>query len=317
MRLIAVDKTGASLCLIDGETLSVLKRLPMPVSSHDFAFDPRGQRLFVSIYGSGVYGDNPRPGREIVVVDSLRFETTGSIDTSPYTSPHGLTFDRNGMLWATCDAHSCLVGFDTETGLIRSVVETQSSGSHWVLASAFTGCLYTSNKQDAFLTVVDPGQARLKAVILIPNGSEGMCFSPDGKLLYVADHKRPSVLVIDVSTLAIQEQIELDDVARRMEQGDARANHHMRVCVSPDGITLAVAAYHFDRLILVHLPDPRRQIALQTGRGPVALAFHPENPEALYFSNHDEGTLAVADTRLKKVVRTVDCDAGIEAMQFV
>jgi DNA-binding beta-propeller fold protein YncE len=317
LRLVAVDKTGSRLCLIETESLEVLKRLPMPVAPHDLALDSAGDRLYVSIYGNGVYGNNPAPGREIIVIDAASFAQIESISTAPYTSPHGLAFDREGMLWVSCDAHSCVLGIDLDTHSVRHVVSTGSSGSHWLLASTLTGFLYTSNKQDRFISVIDPAKRELRRIINLPHGSEGICISPNGQLLYVADRELARILVVDLSIDAVTHIIDLVDLGKLMELGPSRRDHHMRLCVSSDGFTLAVAAYHFDRLILVDIPDPRRQTALHTGKGPMAMAFDPSNKTNLYISNHDDETMSIVDLRQRAVVRTVDCGGGIEAMRFL
>jgi DNA-binding beta-propeller fold protein YncE len=317
LRLIAVDKTGSSLCLIEAENLKVLKRLPMPVAPHDLVLDPAENRLYISIYGTGVYGNNPEPGREVIVIDAASFTAVESICTAPYTSPHGLAFDRAGILWVSSDAYSCVLGMNLETRSVRHVVSTGSSGSHWLLASTLTGFLYTSNKQDRFISVIDPAKRELRRIIDIPNGSEGICIGPNGNLLYVADRKLARILVVDLTTDAISHIIYLDDLGKLMKLDPGRQDHHMRLCVSNDGFTLAVAAYHFDRLILVHLPDPRRQIALHTGKGPMAMAFDPSNKDNLYISNHDDETMSIVDLRQQALIRTVDCGGGIEAMRFL
>ena len=48
---------------------------------------------------------------------------------------------------------------------------------------------YVSNKDTAFLSVIDTGARRVSGRIEVPEGSEGIGLSPDGKRLYAMSHR--------------------------------------------------------------------------------------------------------------------------------
>jgi DNA-binding beta-propeller fold protein YncE len=123
----------------------------------------------------------------------------------------------------------------------------------------------------------------------------------------------PEVLRIDVEREEVVEVIALCGV----ESNTLLGSHHMRLRVSPDGAVLCVAAYHYDKLFLIDTGDTRHQRTVQTGMGPMAMAFDPANPVHLYLSNHDNGTIAVVDIEQARILRTFPCGQGVESMAFV
>jgi len=311
-QLLAVDKVGCALLFVDpsGEIRS---RLPMPRGPHEIVLSRDQKHAFVSIYGTGTFRANPNPGFEIERVCLPDGARAGTLEVTPWTSPHGLTFDSAGVLWSSCDRHGVVVAISVDEGKVVAAVETGSFGTHWVLATPDGRKLFTSNKQDAFVGVIDPVERRMTRRIAVAHGTEGLAVSPDGRWLFAADHRLPAVLRIDVEREEVVETIVLDGV----EADRSRNAHHMRLRVSPDGAVLCVAAYHYERLFLIDVADTRQQKAVQTGKGPMALAFDPAKGKTLYLSNHDEGTMSIVDVAQGRILRTFPCGDGVESMAFV
>lgn len=311
-QMLAVDKVGGALLFVDpaGEIRS---RLPMPRGPHEIVVSPDQKHAFVSIYGTGTFRANPNPGFEIERVCLADGAPAGTIEVTPWTSPHGLTFDCAGVLWTSCDRHGVVAAISVDEGEVVGAVETGSFGTHWVLATPDGRKLFTSNKHDAFVGVIDPVERRMTRRIAVPHGTEGLAVSPDGRWLFAADHRVPAVLRIDVEREELVETIVLGGV----KADRSREAHHMRLRVSPDGAVLCVAAYHYDRLFVIETADTRRQKAVHTGKGPMAMAFDPADAKTLYLSNHDEGTMSVVDVAEAQIVRSFECGEGVESMAFV
>ena len=310
--ILAVDKVGSRLIwFAPGGT--TLRTMSMPCAPHDMVMSASGDVGYISIYGSGNYACNDNPGDELQVVNLLTGACEPPLSVSPYSSPHGLAIDEDGLLWVTCDSHGVLLAISVERREIVAAVSTGSTGTHWVIASRDGSRLYTSNKQDPFLSVVNARERRVERQIDVPHGTEGICLSPDGRWLYAADHRRAVVLKIDTKLDAVVDAIALEGFVV-----DApRVSHHMRVRVSPDGRLLCIAVYHYDVLVLVETAVPSRQRVILTGAGPMAMVFHPEDAKVLYLSNHDEGSVSVVDVEAASILKTFPCGAGIESMEFV
>ena len=311
-RLLAVDKVGGALLFVDpsGE---VTRRLPMPRGPHEIVLSPTGTHALISIYGTGTFRDNPEAGFEIEQLDCAAGVLVGRIEISPWTSPHGLTFDSAGLLWTSCDPHGVVLAISIEEAKVVAAVETGSFGTHWVLASPDGNKLFTSNKHDPFISVIDPLLRRMTARIPVPNGTEGLSLSADGRWLFAADHRVPAILRIDVEREEIAETIRLNGV----DADNTRASHHMRLLTSANGSLLCVASYHYDRLFLIDTTDTSTQKTVHTGKGPMGMAFDPAEPTHLYLSNHDEGTISVVDVLAGRILRTFSCGQGVESMAFV
>ncbi len=317
--LLGVDKVGSAIEFIDPVTCRSLCRLPTPVAPHDIVLSKDQRHAYVTIYGDGMYGANPTPGKQVLVIDVAERRIDDAIWLDPFDSPHGITLDRRGLLWVTSDRHSRVIGFSQKTRRRVQEIGTENTGTHWVLASPVHDLLFCSNKDVPQVTVIDPLLACLVTQIKVPHGTEGMAFAPDGTL-YAADHKKFEILVINPASLAVEHVIKL----KVAEPGEPLRSHHMRLAVSPLGDVLAVAAYHRDLLILVDLKATERQAVVPTGRGPMALAFLPPGVAApltpsgqalkLFLSNHDEGTISLVDAGQGLVERTFACGSGIEAL---
>ncbi len=309
-QLLAVDKVGCALLFVDPAG-ATFRRMAMPRGPHEIVLSPEKTQAYISIYGTGTFRENPNPGFEMERVNVSDGTAAGTVAIAPWTSPHGLAFDRFGVLWTTCDCHGVVLALSPE-GEVLGHVETGSTGTHWVLAAPDGTKLFTSNKHDEFLSVIDPVERRVTNRIPVPNGTEGLAFSPDGRWLFAADHRVPQVLRIDGDRELVVESILL----RGLVASATRASHHMRLCTSPDGTLLCVAAYHFDMLFLIEIDEPATQRVLPTGKGPMAMAFDPLEPRHLYLSNHDEGTISVIDVEQAEILRTFSCGEGIESMVF-
>ena len=311
-QILSVDKLGSAALFVSPEG-DLQSRLPLLQAPHEILISLDGRSAYVSIYGSGIYKKNPVPGSHIQVLDLASRTVVRTISIAPYTSPHGLTFDAQGTLWTSCDKHETVLALSAETGLIEAVVPTGTDGTHWVLASPNGTRLFTSNKETRFLSVIDPFTRKVTNRIPTPHGSEGMCFSANGRFLYVADHTEAQLLLVDCEREIVDRVLPLRDL--KMDLG--RSSHHMRIKASVDGRILAVSSYHYDAVILIDLDDPSQQTLLRTGRGPMAMLFHPYDHDTLYVSNHEEGSLSLVSVIQKRVLRTVPCGEGIESMEII
>ena len=67
--LILVDKLGSRVRFLNPDTYTELSNIDVGSRPHEMAISPDHKTAYVSIYGDGVYGNNPHPGHTIAVVD--------------------------------------------------------------------------------------------------------------------------------------------------------------------------------------------------------------------------------------------------------
>src|SRR5262247_503897 len=94
--LLLIDKLGGTIRFFDPATFKERSSIKVATNPHDFALTADRKTAYVPLYGDGIYGRNPNPGHEVLVVDMESMKVAGSVDISPYRAPHGIQLDQNG-----------------------------------------------------------------------------------------------------------------------------------------------------------------------------------------------------------------------------
>ena len=79
--LFLVDKVGAHLRFFDPATFQEQSNIEVPTNPHDFVLSRDHKLAYVPIYGDGIYGRNPHPGHEVLIVDMQTRKVAASIRT--------------------------------------------------------------------------------------------------------------------------------------------------------------------------------------------------------------------------------------------
>ena len=75
--ILLIDKVGGQIRFIDPVTYKERAAFKVATNPHDFALTADRKTAYVPLYGDGIYGRNPNPGHEVVIVDTTR-SSTGS-----------------------------------------------------------------------------------------------------------------------------------------------------------------------------------------------------------------------------------------------
>jgi len=155
-----------------------------------------------------------------------------------------------------------------------------------------------------FVSVIDLKERELIARVTMPNGTQGVAASPDGKTVVAMDFAEPIMAVIDTATDTVVDRITLQD----------RTGGAYKAYFSPDGewlLTLAGSTVSiFDAQ---DLRAPQR--VLTVGSFPMGFAFSPDGKTAVV-ANHDDGTVSVIDLATAQVTKTVAAGTGVETLTF-
>jgi YVTN family beta-propeller protein len=304
--LIMIDKRGGFVRFFDPSTLKEISSLRTEGPPHELAISADHKVAYVPLYGDGVYGNNPKPGHTIVVIDLATHKVSGTIDVSPHLAPHGLQVDSNGTLYATCDLSRKLLVIDPKTRTVQAAIDTEGTG-HWAAVLPDGSKAYVANKDDRmFVSVVDLKARKMIGRVPMPKGTQGITASPDGTRVLAMDFADPKFYVIDTKTDKIIDTVSVD----KNSVGPFRARY------SPDGATLITVnhmtpvANIFDARNL-HAP----QQTLTVGQQAFGIAYSADGKTALV-SNHGDGTVSVIDLAKKQVVRTIAAGTGIETLAY-
>jgi DNA-binding beta-propeller fold protein YncE len=308
--LIMVDKVGGYVRFFDPATdkeLAGFDASDAPgTKPHELAISPDHKTAYVSVYGSGVYGNNPHPGHTIDIFDLASQKLVGTIDVSPYRAPHGLQIDRNGMLYAACDLDRKVLILDTKKRTIEAATDVEGTG-HWIALLPDGSKLYVANKDDKpFISVIDLKSRKMVGRVSMPGGTEGIVASPDGKTVLAADHSTPYLHVISSAMDTEVDKVQL----KGFDQG------LYKVFYTPDGkrvlTCLGNGQINIFNAADLHAPQ---KVMRSAGTALMGFAFSADGKTALV-GNHGEGTISRIDLETATVVKTFPAGKGVETLAY-
>jgi len=304
--LIMIDKLGSLVRFFDPVTHKEISNLAIDGTPHELAISPDRKTAYVPNYGDGVYGRNPNPGHTIAVIDLATRKVRATIDISPYVAPHGVQVDAAGTLYASCDISRKLVVIDPKTLKVTAAIDTDGTG-HWVAVLPNGSKAYVANKNDRpFVSVIDLRTKKMIGTVAMPNGTQGIVASPDGKQVLAMDLSAPRIAVIDTVTDKVVDEITLSGTTK----GAWRAKYSL------DGATLVVISVNDRSATLMSAADWRApQTVLKVGSQPFGIAFTADAKSALV-SNHGDGSISIIDLQSKQVVSSFTAGKGIETLSF-
>ena len=303
--LVLIDKLGSHIRFFDPATFREISSIETDKAPHDLAFSPDHKTVYVPIYGDGVYGRNPHPGHQILIIDLATRQMIGTIDVSPYWAPHGIQVDRAGTLYVTCDISRKLLVIDPKKRKVEAAIDTEGTG-HWAAVLPDGSKAYVANKNDKpFVSVIDLKTRKMIGRIAAPNGTEGITASPDGKYVVAVDYAEPTLLVIDPSSDAVIAKIPLE--------GNPRGAFKPRF--TPDGSKLLVCSISGTVNIIDVADAHGPQTVLRVGKDPMGFAISPDGKTALV-ANHGDGTVSVISLAGGKVVSSFKGGTGIETLAY-
>ena len=129
--VLLIDKLGGQIRFVDPVTYKERAAFKVATNPHDFALTADRKTAYVPLYGDGIYGRNPNPGHEVVIVDMDAAKVVGTIDVSPYRAPHGIQIDADGMLYVCSDLDRKLLVIDPKARKVTHAIDTEGT-THWI-----------------------------------------------------------------------------------------------------------------------------------------------------------------------------------------
>jgi DNA-binding beta-propeller fold protein YncE len=308
--LIMVDKLGGHIRFFDPATdqeISSFAASDQPgMKPHDLAISPDHRTAYITVYGDGVYGKNPHPGHSLLIVDLASRQLAGTIDLSPYQAPHGIQVDAAGMLYVTCDLSRTVLIINPHKRTIEAAIDVEGTG-HRLAVLPDASKLYVANKDDKpFISVVDLKSRKMVRKIPMPNGTEGITASPDGKTVLAANLTQPYIHVISTVTDT--------EVARVQIEGVEKGVYN--IFYTPDGqqVLTCVFTGQVNLLTAADLHAPQRTLR-SAGTQLMGFAFAADGKTALV-GNHGEGSVSRIDLETAAVTKTFAAGKGVEALAY-
>lgn len=308
--VIMVDKVGARVLFFapgGDHALAELHPSDDPLQRpHEVAISPDGRTAYVSVYGDGVFGNNPHPGHTIAIIDLPTRRMVGSIDVSPFRAPHGMQVDPAGKLYVVCDLDSKVLLIDPASRHIEAAIDVDGPG-HWIALAPEAGRLYVSlHGAKPFISVIDVQGRRVIAQIPIEHGTMGITVSPDGRTVLAADAAAPVLHIVSTRT--------------DQETGTVRVQSYdqgiYKVFYSPDGryVLTCLPNGQINIFNAADLTAPQR-IVRSPGTALMGFAFSADGLSALT-GNHGEGTVSRIDLATGRITATFAAGKGVETLAY-
>ncbi|MBV8869008.1 MAG: YncE family protein [Acetobacteraceae bacterium] len=310
--LAVVNKLGLTVGFYDAVTGAQQALFSLPSRPHEILLAPDRRTAWVSIYGDGIYGQNPHPGNQVAVLDVPGRRPAGFLSTGDVLAPHGLALARDGTLWISSDIGEAVLGLDSRTGERRAVIPTGTTGGHWVVVTPDGRKAYTSNRAGPGIPALDLAGRRRAGEVATAHATTGLALSSDGARLYSADDQEPALLVVDTATDRVVDTVPLEGLPHT----NASVDREKRVRVTPNGKYVLVADYASAGLVAAETADLRRQRLLLIQRGPMGMAFSPDGQTA-WVCNHDAGSVTIVDLATMRALRDFRTGEGPETAELV
>ncbi|MFG1923548.1 protein kinase [Cryptosporangium sp. NPDC048952] len=208
--------------------------------------------------------------------------------------PQGIAFSRDGRRVYIANSNERSVSVvDNEDHRVVKKIPTPNQ-PQYVAASPTRDLLYVSTHNDNgggnAIVVLDAEKSTVVTSIPVEEAVDShpyaLAVSPDGKWIYVPDHDREVVLVIDATTNKLATKLA---VAPRPHS------------VAFAGSTAYVANHESNKVTVVDTGKTSVAATIPVGAAPHSVAASPDRTR-VYTANYDDGTTSVIDTKSKKKI---------------
>jgi YVTN family beta-propeller protein len=194
--LVVLDKTDATLRMIEPNSGHVRDIVPTGAGPHEGAAAPDGTLVVVSDYGGAT------PGHTLTVFDPFARHTTTPIDLAPHTRPHGIVFlDQRSTVLVTSETSKALLVVDVRARKITRVIPTEAELSHMLAVTPDRTRVFTANMRGNSVSAIDLASGKVLEVIETGNAPEAIAISPDGNEVWVGHNGDDKIVVLDAHTL--------------------------------------------------------------------------------------------------------------------
>ena len=301
--LIAVDKMGCKVLLLDAQTYATKKVLEgFQRTVHELLVIPDMGLAYVPIFGDGIHGRNPNPGHTLCVFDLSNETHLVDIDLRPAIAPHTLKLGPDGLIYITCETSAVVVVIDPKTNTVVDTIGSGSTNAHRLIIAPDGKRLYTENEEDAEVSVIDLSSRKLIGKIKTPQPLAGIAISADGETLVAVSDVEPVLFLIDTKSERVRKTVTLTDVPKAAQI--AR--------YSPDFSWLAVTSLISGTVSLIS-PDFKTQTAIKVGEQPMDMAFRGDE---LFVACQGDGSVHIVDIPARRWKASFQAGTGCESLAF-
>ena len=296
--LLILNKTDATLALVDPATNAVVAKVPTGDAPHEVTVSTDGKYAFVSNYGART--------PTISIIDLAARQELRRIAVSPLARPHGLAF-YDGKLYFTSETNQVVGRYDPATDKIDAQYQTGQQTSHMVLISRDGKHMFTANIGGNSISIFDRGADggwTNPTAVPVGRGPEGLDLSPDGRELWTAHSQDGAVSVIDVAQRAVAATIDL------------KTRRSNRVKFTPDGAYVLITDLDAGELIVLDARARKEVRRVTLGHMVEGILISPDGSKA-YIAEAGDDSVAIVETKTWTVSGRIKPGGGPDGMAWV
>ena len=304
-----VSKGLPGVVLYDAATDRRICHAEMDVAPHEAAFSSDGRLLYVPIYSSANIG---QPGPDGHTIEFMRthdcvIETT--LDTGEFKRPHYIEQGPSGRLYVTAEMNQAILVVDPDEPAIIDTLPTSSSNTHFFAMTSDESLIFTSNVNDATLSVIDVPGRRLLGTIDAGASNQRMTVSPDDRWFVTSLWRSGRIAFYRVSDQQLDFTVDIDGapfVARFSPDGRYLYNMGTAPGVQPAGIRV----WKID----VQQREVVAESSAELGAGTGSLQINPVNGR-VYITAYS-GVVSVLDPDSLALVRKIETEDTPDGLFF-
>jgi YVTN family beta-propeller protein len=299
-RLLVLNKTDATLAIMDPATGKVEGSVPTGEGPHEVAVSADGRLAFVTNYGART------PGSTLSVIDWKARKEVRRVDLTPMQRPHGIEA-AEGKVWFTAESSKLIGRYDPDANRVDLLLGTGQNGTHMVQVSRDGQRLFATNLGSDTVSVfthAPDGVTWNQTVVPVGKGPEGLDLTPDGREFWTAHSRDGGVSVLDVETRK---------VVATIDAGTKRSN---RIKFTLDGKLALVSDLAGGELVVIDVAARKVIKRMPLGRMPEGILMDPDGTRAFVAVAGDDH-IAVLDLKTLTVTAKWVTGGGPDGMAWV
>lgn len=295
--LLVLNKTDATLAIVDPDSGKVLARIPTGETPHEVATD--GRLAVVGNYGSRT------PGNTLSVIGLAAKKELHRVDLGPLRRPHGV-FAADGKFYFTAEINKLIGRYDPATNQVDWLLGTGQGTTHMVLLNRDQSKIFTTNIASDNISIFERGSDPMnwtQTAVAVGKGPEGFDLSPDEKSIWVAQSRDGGVSIIDV------------DAKKVVRTLDAKTKRSNRLKFTPDGKRVLISDLDAGDLVVLDAASYREIKRMKLGKSPEGILMDPDGSRA-FIAVTGDNFIAVLDLKTLEVTRRISTGNGPDGMAW-
>jgi YVTN family beta-propeller protein len=296
--LIVLNKTDATLAIVDPASGKVAARVPTGAGPHEVAVSTDGKFAYV-----GNYGDQT-PGSTLSVIDLVAQKELHRVDLGPLRRPHGIAF-ADGKVYFTAEVNKLIARYNPATNQVDWLLGTGQNSTHMVLISKDNNKMFTANIGSDSITIIERAGAAgwNETVVPVGKGPEAIDLSPDGKEVWTAHSRDGGVSIIDIAGKKVVHTLNLQT---------KRSN---RLKFTPDGKLVLISDLEAGDLLVIDAQAHKEIKRVKLGANVEGVLVEPDGLRA-YVAVTGANSIAVIDLKTLDVVSHISTGNGPDGMAW-